>query len=140
MEQANAAMFKATCCCGACSITLRGMPSINALCHCANCKRRTGSAFGWSAYFPKGNLVSTVGAFRTYSVPSKVPGEENLQERVFCGTCGTTLFWRNRAFAGLIGVAGGCIADPPLLEPDATVMNEERCAWLALPERWRTEV
>jgi hypothetical protein len=136
----NAITFKATCCCGACSITVNGPPAINALCHCAHCKRRTGSAFGWSAYFPNASVTATIGAFRTYSVPSKVPGEENLQERVFCGTCGTTLFWRSRDFAGLIGIAGGCIADPALPEPSITVMNEERCAWLALPESWRTEL
>jgi hypothetical protein len=132
--------FKATCCCGACSITVRGRPAINALCHCADCKRRTGSAFGWSAYFPKDRVTATIGAFRTYSVPSRVPGEENLQERVFCGTCGTTLFWRSRDFEGLVGVAGGCIADPALPEPEVTVSNEDRCAWVTLPERWRTEV
>jgi len=37
---------KALCCCGACSIEVEGDPAINAICHCANCKRRTGSAFG----------------------------------------------------------------------------------------------
>jgi hypothetical protein len=132
--------FRATCCCGACAITVNAPPVINALCHCANCKRRTGSAFGWSAYFPDAAVTATIGAFRTYSVPSKVAGEENLQERVFCGTCGTTLFWRNRHFAGLTGIAGGCFADPPLPEPEATVSNEGRCAWLTLPERWRTDV
>ena len=132
--------FKATCCCGACWITVSGMPVVNTLCHCANCKRRTGSAFGWSAYFPSDRVTATIGAFRTYSVPSKVPGEENLQERVFCGTCGTTLFWRSRDFPGLVGIAGGCVADPPLPEPDVTLGNEERCTWVGLPERWRTEV
>jgi len=42
---------KASGCCGACSIAVEGEPALNALCHCANCKRRTGCAFGWSANF-----------------------------------------------------------------------------------------
>ena len=129
----------ATCCCGLCAITVRGEPAINAICHCGNCQRRTGSAFGWSAYFPDENVVATVGAFRTYSLPGANPGEENRQERVFCGTCGTTLFWRSRDFAGLTGIAGGCFGETPLPAPTMTVGNETRCAWVALPEDWATE-
>jgi len=42
---------KASCCCQKCSIEIDGEPVMNAICHCNSCKRRTGSAFGWSAYF-----------------------------------------------------------------------------------------
>ena len=41
----------AQCCCGACSIEAEGDPVIDGICHCANCNRCTGSAFGWSACF-----------------------------------------------------------------------------------------
>ena len=128
----------AKCCCGACSIQVKGEPAINAICHCQNCQRRTGSAFGWSAYFPNENVTATIGAFRTYSIKGDA-GNENSQERVFCGTCGTTLFWRNRDFAGLTGIAGGCFTDTPLPEPTMTVANETRCAWVTLPQAWKTE-
>ena len=61
----------ARCCCQDCAITVEGEPTLNALCHCTSCKRRTGSAFGWSAYFPDGNVVSTRGTFHVY------PGAEH---------------------------------------------------------------
>jgi hypothetical protein len=127
---------KAMCCCGATSIQVKGDPTINAICHCRNCQRRTGSAFGWSAYFTNDQVMATLGAFRTYSVPASVPGRESRQERVFCGTCGTTLFWRSRDFEGLVGVAGGCFTETPLPEPTMSVENETRCAWVGLPEGW----
>jgi len=127
---------EAKCCCGACAIQVQGDPEINAICHCRNCQRRTGSAFGWSAYFPNHAVTATIGAFRTYSIRGNA-GAENTQERVFCGTCGTSLFWRNIDYAGLTGIAGGCFTDP-LPEPTLTVGNETKCAWLTLPPEWKT--
>jgi len=128
---------EAKCCCGACAIQVKGEPVINAVCHCRSCQRRTGSAFGWSAYFPNENVTATIGAFRTYSIKGEA-GAENTAERVFCGTCGTSLFWRSRDFKGLTGIAGGCFSETPLPEPMMTVSNETRCAWVTLPEGWKT--
>ena len=129
---------KATCCCGACAIEVKGEPEINAVCHCRNCQRRTGSAFGWSAYFPNHAIRATIGAFRTYSIAGDA-GTENTQERVFCGTCGTTLFWRASDFPELTGIAGGCFNDGrPLPEPTRTLGNETQCAWVTLPAGWKT--
>lgn len=136
---------EAKCCCGACAIQVKGEPAINAVCHCEDCRRRTGSAFGWSAYFPNENVTATIGAFRTYSPPGKAPGaaqgpgNDEWQERVFCGKCGTTLSWRSSDFAGLTGIAGGCFTGAAALpEPTLTVANETRCAWVTLPAGWKT--
>jgi len=131
---------EAKCCCGACAIQVKGDPTINGICHCRNCQRRTGSAFGWSAYFPNENVTATIGAFRTYSPPGKAPGAgEDWQERVFCGKCGTTLSWRSSDFEGLTGIAGGCFTEGALPEPTMTVHNETRYAWVTLPETWKTD-
>ena len=129
---------EARCCCGACAIQVKGEPVINGVCHCGNCQRRTGSAFGWSAYFRNADVAATIGAFRTYTVRGEA-GTENTQERVFCGTCGTTLFWRSSDFADLTGIAGGCFgAETPLPDPSMTIENETRCAWVTLPAGWKT--
>jgi hypothetical protein len=136
---------EAKCACGACAIRVQGEPAINAVCHCADCKRRTGSAFGWSAYFKNEQVTATIGAFRTYSPAGKAPGTGtgtatgDWQERVFCGKCGTTLSWRSSDFEGLTGVAGGCFTETPLPEPTMTVGNETRCTWVTLPAAWKTD-
>jgi hypothetical protein len=136
---------EARCCCGACAIQVKGEPALNGLCHCRDCQRRTGSAFGWSVYFPNENVTATLGAFRTYSPAGKAPGSpqaatgnEDWEERVFCGKCGTTLSWRSAEFAGLTGIAGGCFT-APLPEPTLTVANDTRCGWLTLPAGWKTD-
>jgi hypothetical protein len=124
---------KATCCCGTCSIEVEGDPALNGICHCRNCKRRTGSAFGWSAYFPDERVVGKSGRFGVYEI-----GGTNPQRRWFCAACGTTLLWKVEAWPSRTGIAGGCFGDPPLPEPSATVSNDGRCAWLGLPAGWRT--
>ena len=122
---------KAACCCGACEIEVEGEPVLNALCHCDNCKRRTGSAFGWSAYFPDERILATRGEVVRYEVAT------TNADRFFCTDCGTTLYWRSADFMpGHTGVAGGCFTATPLGEPMASATDGKRCAWLGLPEAW----
>ena len=51
----------ATCCCRDIGIEVEGEPEIHCVCHCDNCKRRTGSAFGISAYFKDAQIVQFIG-------------------------------------------------------------------------------
>lgn len=123
----------ATCCCGACAIDVEGEPRINAICHCRNCKKRTGSAFGWSSYFADDKIVRKSGEVRVYEIAGK-----RQQQRWFCAQCGTTLYWKISHWPDSTGIAGGCFADDPLEPPTVTVSNDGRCAWVGLPEEWRT--
>jgi hypothetical protein len=126
---------KATCCCGQCAIEVASEPAVNGICHCANCKKRTGSAFGWSCYFRDDQVLRTAGDFRIYEIAGANP-----QQRHFCAACGTTLFWKARYFPGLTGIAGGCFVDAPLAAPSVTVSNDGRCAWVGLPADWATSL
>ena len=125
---------KASCCCGPCSVDVQGEPDINAICHCSNCKRRTGSAFGWSTYFADDGVVGRSGDFDVYSIA------RGNQRCWFCAVCGSTLLWKSDGQPGRTGIAGGCFVDPPLPEPTVTVSNDGRCTWLDLPSAWRTSL
>ena len=123
--------YIARCCCEACEIEAEGEPVLNALCSCDNCKRRTGSAFGWSAYFADGKLGQSKGGLSRYELPHM------SAERFFCAGCGTTLYWRSTTFMpGHTGIAGGCFTATPLPEPTMTATDVKRCAWLTFPESW----
>jgi hypothetical protein len=119
---------KASCCCGALSVEVTGEPALNAICHCDNCKRRTGSAFGWSCYFRDDAFAQTSGEARAYVFDSA----SGRQERRFCAVCGSTLFWRSAVFPGLVGVAGGAFAVNSIGEPTVSASEVARCAWLGL--------
>jgi len=125
-------MRKATCCCGQLGITVSGEPAINAVCHCNNCKRRTGSALGWSVYFDNAGVIARFGAAQTYRVTTA--GE---QERFFCPECGSTVYWTASTFPGMTGIAGGCFTERALPEPEITMANENCCTWIGLPATWR---
>jgi len=124
----------ARCCCGACAIEVTGAPLMNAICHCDNCKRRTGSAFGWSVYVADEQVVGRSGALRCYEIPARE------QRRWFCAACGTTLLWKAGNRLSQTGIAGGCFTETPLPAPAITVSNDGRCAWLGLPADWRTSI
>lgn len=126
---------KASCCCGSCSVYVQDEPDINAICHCSNCKRRTGSAFGWSTYFADERVTGRSGDFRLYEVAGRNP-----QQRWFCGVCGSTVLWKAAAWPRHTGIAGGCFVDPPFPAPSVTVSNDGRCAWLGLPTDWHTSL
>jgi hypothetical protein len=120
----------AHCCCGASSIEVTGEPTLNALCHCTSCKARTGSAFGWSAYFPDDRVVATTGTFRVYAKEGPMG-----YDRFFCARCGTTLYWKSFGFLpDQTGIAGGCFAELPA--PNLSATDAGRCAWVGLPEEW----
>lgn len=120
---------RAACCCQACTITVAGAPTVNALCHCNNCKRRSGSAFGWSTYFAEADVRDIQGDFTPY-VLTTIPAT-----RFFCAACGTTLYWKVDSLPGFIGIAGGCFEADALGPPAGSHHDTTRCAWLALPDK-----
>ena len=127
------AVRQASCCCGALSVEVVGEPLFNAICHCDNCKRRTGSAFGWSCYFDEDHFSETGDEARAYVFESA----SGRQERRFCVTYGSTLYWRSAAFPGLVGVAGGPLAAGSIGEPTLSVSETRRCVWLDSPDGWQ---
>lgn len=125
----------ATCACGQASITVQGDPLMHGVCHCTNCQRRTGSAFGISAYFARSSVLAQTGQTTVYAFHHVA--QDHDQERHFCSRCGTTLFWTLTALPDRIGIAGGCFADAGLPEPSYSVTHRKKAAWLTLPQDWK---
>ena len=118
---------KAICCCGACSIEVEGEPTLNGVCHCENCRRRTGSAFGWQAYFLDAQVIATRGDFHQFPIRDE-------QQRWFCAHCGTTLYWKSAFMPGQTGIAAGAFVDPELPEPTVEATSHKRLEWLGFPK------
>ena len=118
------------CCCGESEIEVTDNPVLNCICNCSNCKKRTGSAFGVSAYFTEANFKITKDSTSTYQRKS----ESGEQVRNFCNKCGTTLFWKVEALKGLVGVAAGCFTDKPLPAPNYNAFMDAQCSWVSFSE------
>lgn len=123
----------AECCCGKNEITISGDPMMHGICSCDNCKKRTGSAFGISAYYCTDQIV---GDLPTSVCEYKFQHNEmnHEQKRYFCNSCGTTLFWYISSFKNTIGIAGGCFIREPLPTPLQHANYKQKCAWLTLDE------
>ena len=94
-----------------------GDPAFLGACHCMECQRRTGSAFGVGTYFPK-EQVRAEGPSKVY-----VRGSDSGRkiEFHFCPDCGSTVFWYGELFSHLIGIAFGAFADPSMPWPPVSV-------------------
>ncbi|NRB41481.1 MAG: GFA family protein [Pseudomonadales bacterium] len=114
------------------SIEIQGDPAMHAACHCSNCRKRTGSAFGISAYFNNEQVVSEPTGLHLYQVYSAELSTD--QERFFCGTCGTTLYWRLSNSPDMVGIAGGCFVDDPLPTPELSTSQSQKFSWVSLSD------
>jgi hypothetical protein len=125
----------AQCACGGFAMQVVGEPVAHAVCHCDNCKRRTGSAFGVSAYFRKQDVLSVTGETSIYAFHNPARNED--QERYFCKRCGTTLYWHVSTHPDFVGIAAGCFADDPVGEPSMMASPAKKVPWVTLPEHWQ---
>ena len=100
------------------------------ICHCLNCQRRTGSAFGVQARFAR-EQVTFSGAATEFVNAGDSGGRATFR---FCPTCGATVFWEAEALPGFVTVAVGAFADPGFMTPTVSVYEERRHAWAIAPD------
>lgn len=120
----------ASCSCGQLSAVCLGEPARVGACHCTECQRRTGSAFGVAAYYGR-TQVTLAGQAKRY-VRSSDAGRR--VECHFCPECGTTVAWDLELFPDLVAVAVGCFADQHFPAPQRAVWARHRHDWVVFPE------
>ena len=116
----------AHCCCGSLRAEVSGDPALVAVCHCEQCQRRTGSAFGISAYYPK-DQVRPEGTSKTFS---RAGQEGRHIQAHFCPECGTTLYREADFMPGHIGVAAGTFFDPDFPAPTVSSWEQFKHPWI----------
>lgn len=117
----------AACACGQLRITCEGEPIRVSVCHCLDCKRRTGSAFGVQARFDRA-LTHTEGTSAEFI---RVADSGNPVTFRFCPTCGSTVFYMT-GDGQTIAVAVGAFADPGFPEPVYTVYEDRQHPWVRI--------
>lgn len=99
------------------------------VCHCLACQRRTGSAFGAQARFPK-EKVRTSGRSTEFS---RIADSGNRIIFSFCPDCGATVHYRLEQFPDLLAVPLGAFADPGFPAPRFSVYEARKHAWVDIP-------
>jgi hypothetical protein len=121
---------EAGCSCGQLKLIAEGEPVRVSVCHCLACQRRTGSAFGVQARFPR-DSVRIEGRSSEFVRVS----DEDEEKRTFnfCPECGATVYYLDDSNPGLVGVAVGAFADPSFPSPRISVWESRRHDWVAVP-------
>jgi hypothetical protein len=121
-----AEMQEGGCLCGAVRYRVANQPQRASVCNCRTCQRRTGSAFGFGAYFDEKD-VSLRGKLQAYELRSDETRRWLRNE--FCPVCGTTVSWTLEAQPGMRAIAVGTFDDPKWLRP-------RRFAWMRSAHPW----
>jgi hypothetical protein len=120
----------AACFCGDYSVTLEGDPLLVSSCCCTRCQHRTGSFFGVTAYFNPAQMVARTGEEQTFH---KADGTTTFHR---CARCGTSVWYAPDdpdEWGDVIGVSGGCFADPTLPSPSRMTNTEHKHPFVRPP-------
>lgn len=119
----------ASCRCGQLRATVTGEPVRVSVCHCLNCKKRSGSAFAVQARWPAGQ-VTIEGRSNTFEL---VADSGNRASFHFCPNCGSDVHYEiNGKFDGLLAIPLGAFDDPYFLTPGFSVWEERKHDWVEI--------
>jgi hypothetical protein len=119
----------ASCRCGQLRATVSGNPVRVSVCHCLNCKKRSGSAFAVQARWPE-DQVRIEGRSNAFE---NVADSGNRATFHFCPDCGSDVHYDiNGKFDGQIAIPLGAFDDPYFLTPAFSVWEERKCDWVEI--------
>lgn len=120
--------WEGSCACGQLRATSTGDPMRVSVCHCLDCKRRSGSAFAYQARWPD-DQVQFEGDYREWTKANE--GGSNATFR-FCPNCGSTVAYSLDSMPGLTAIPVGAFADPAFPPPEYSVYEGRMPDWLAI--------
>ncbi|MEA2495932.1 MAG: hypothetical protein QOJ29_3843 [Thermoleophilaceae bacterium] len=115
------------CLCGSITYELTSEPFAQALCHCEDCQRQTGTAFSVviglrrDAFTVEGNTLASI------DTTGDVHG--TATHRHFCSACGSPIFSVVDAQPDVVYVKAGTLDDKSWLEPNAEVFTRSAQPW-----------
>ena len=123
----------ASCRCGQLRATVTGEPVRVSVCHCLNCKKRSGSAFAVQARWPK-TQTTIEGASKTFVI---VADSGNKATFHFCPDCGSDVYYEidgkfDDKFNDLIAIALGTFDDPFFGTPEYSVWEGRKHPWVEI--------
>ena len=98
------------------------------VCHCLDCQKRSGSSFAAQARFPA-DRVTITGQAKQWSRIGDGGGGAVFD---FCPECGSQVFYRAITQPEFVAVAIGAFADPDFPQPDYTVYENRKHAWVEI--------
>jgi hypothetical protein len=99
------------------------------VCHCLDCKKRTGSAFSAQARWPA-EQVDVEGESKSWS---HFADSGNRITHHFCPECGSTVHYVIEGkFEGLVAIPLGAFDDPYFASPRFSVWEDRKHDWVEI--------
>jgi hypothetical protein len=123
----------ASCRCGRLRATVTGEPVRVSVCHCLNCKKRSGSAFAVQARWPR-DQVDIEGPSKTFVI---VADSGNRATFHFCPECGSDVYYEidgkfDDKFNDLVAIPLGAFDDPYFGAPAYSVWESRKHDWVEI--------
>ena len=115
------------CACGRHAGRVEGEPQSVTWCHCGDCRRESGApAFAWVGWYEACVTEGLDGLSVRETKPRVTRGR--------CGSCGSTLAYRDEGLPGLVYIPLGAHDDPDTLVPTEHAYWPEKIAWLSVAD------
>lgn len=121
----------ASCLCGSVRLACGTPAGPGGYCHCADCRKVTGSAFGVHVPFRAEGFRVTAGEVRSFT---KIADSGHTITRSFCPTCGSPLFGTSPEAPGRVYVRAGVIDQPSVVKPASQSWCRSRVDWATIDE------
>ena len=120
--------FVGGCLCGQVRYEVGSLPRLQVACHCASCRKHSGSAFSASAVVPRDD-IQLDGETKTYT---EVGDSGNEIKRTFCPNCGSSVYSQVVASPDSIVLQLGSIDDPTWFKPRVNFWADSALSWVAI--------
>lgn len=128
--QTTPAAIAGGCLCEAVRFEISGDLEPAAYCHCADCRKCTGSAFGISIPVLKSNFLLVCGNPGAFT---KTGDSGNELTRHYCPQCGSPLFTSSPRHPDRVYVKAGALDEPAIVEPAYQSWVSSSVSWAAIP-------
>lgn len=123
-------MIEGGCLCGAVRYRAKGSPVLQAVCHCRNCQRQSGTPFS-VVVAVEADSLQVEGKLKVY-VDHGASGNEVL--RRFCPDCGSPISSELPASSGIIYLKAGTLDDVSAIAPKVHVWCDSAWPTSLIPE------
>ena len=119
------------CQCGNIRYEIGSTPKIVVACHCTDCQRQSGSAFGMTLVVDEADFRLTEGELKTIASKSAA-GRAKIG--AFCPECGTRIYHKNEWRKGSVSVKPGTLDDTRWLTPTMHLWTSSKQTWVIIPQ------
>ena len=123
-------IHKGRCQCGAVEYEFTGSPRTVQACHCSECQKRSGSAFGLTVVVGKESFVLN-GEVSTYV---RISDSGQSVTSHFCPNCGNPIYGELERFPDIVAIRPGTLDDTNWFDPERHIWTDSAQSWFQFPE------